>query len=144
MGGELIGSPILDVKETALIKEKELLKEITSLSGNSYFIIRDDEKTRKCSFLGEDNKCRIQKMKPLDCLCYPIKAVYDKGKIKFIIDAECPAAKHLDKEFIKHAKRAALKSIKRFDRETYEHWLEKYIGWVGKTGVDLEEFVKKY
>ena len=127
--GKLIGSPILSKDEIDKIGRNENLQEITSPTGEKYFIIKEYKGTKKCFFLSEGNECKIQDKKPLDCLCYPIKAVYSEDKIVFITDQNCPAAKNLSKEFIERAREIALKSIKRFDKETYEHWLNNNVGW---------------
>lgn len=108
---------------------KRKYKKVISPSGQTYYLIKEDEKTKRCFFLTKDNKCEVQKAKPLDCLCYPIKAVYRKNNIKFIGDKDCPALPHLSKEFIAESKKVALKSIKRFEKVTYNHWLKTYGVW---------------
>jgi len=130
--GRLIGSPILSRGEISRIEKtaNRRFKKITSPAGEDYFIIREQKRTKRCFFLTEENKCYIQNKKPLDCLCYPVKAIYDNHSIKFMIDNKCPAARHLSKKFLKNAKITALKSIKRFNKLTYEHWLDNYVGWV--------------
>ncbi|MFH1211760.1 MAG: hypothetical protein V1659_02405 [Candidatus Woesearchaeota archaeon] len=132
--GKLIGTPILSADEAKKMPypEKTHLQEVISPVGEKYFVIKERKKSNKCFFLNDDNTCRIQNNKPLDCLCYPIKAVYSDDKIWYILDSECPACTSLSKDFIKNAKKIALKSIKRFDKQTYSHWLENYIGWVKK------------
>jgi Fe-S-cluster containining protein len=133
--GKLFGSPILDYKEAKKIKS--YTKEIKFKSGKTYFILKEGKKGNDCIFL-KDGKCKIEKNKPLDCLCYPIKAIHSKDKIVYITDKGCPASKVLDKNFIKNSKKVALKSIKRFDKETYNHWLKKNVGWVKKTSRRLK------
>ncbi|MFH1290324.1 MAG: hypothetical protein ABIH92_02855 [Nanoarchaeota archaeon] len=141
--GKLIGTPILSEDEASKVKKMadEHIKEVTSPTGEKYYTILEQKGTQRCVFLTDKNKCRIQDIKPLDCLCYPIKAVHAGDAIKFIIDKDCPASKHLSKEFIEDAKKTALKSIKRFDKQTYQHWLDDYIGWVKNSGVELEQFL---
>jgi Fe-S-cluster containining protein len=128
--GKFFGSPILDYKEAKKIKD--YVKEIKLKSGKTYFILKEGKKGQDCIFL-KDGKCKIEKNKPLDCLCYPVKAIYSKDKIVYVLDKACPVSKGLDKNFIKDSKKVALKSIKRFDKETYNHWLKNNVGWVRKT-----------
>lgn len=142
--GKLIGSPIISIEESKKLSEKEKahLQKILSPSGKEYYVIMESKKSNRCFFLNQDNTCRIQKNKPLDCLCYPIKAIFlDKG-IDYIIDLDCPACFHLSKKFITTAKKIAFKSIKRFDKETYNHWLNNYVGWVKRKTL-LDDFLKK-
>lgn len=140
--GSLIGSPILSRDEMLKIREVSPvpIKEVSTPSGKTYYVLEEQQGSNRCFFLNENNGCDIQHIKPLDCLCYPIKAVWLDNKIGFIIDPDCPAAKHLSPEFIDEAKGIALKSIRRFDRETYEYWLNNHVGWV-KEGVVLEDFI---
>lgn len=141
MEGKLIGSPILSKDEVLKIKKiyKGSIEEVVTPLKKKYYIIKEKKGTNICYFLIDEYKCKIQNLKPLDCLCYPIKAVYDKESIKFVIDTNCPASKHLNKRFIEDAKIIALRSIKRFDKDTYEHWLNNYIGWV-KQSIELNLF----
>jgi Fe-S-cluster containining protein len=134
--GKLIGSPILDEEESKEIG-KENVQEIITPKGKKYWILKERKENSNCRFLTKDNKCLIQNIKPLDCLCYPIKAVYNKNKIIFINDKDCLAHNKLNKEFIKEAKKIAIKSIKRFDKETYNHWLDNYVGWIKSTAIKL-------
>ena len=132
--GKFFGSPILDKKEIKGIEK--YVKEVRLKSRKNYFILKDG-KRNNCIFL-INNKCKIQKRKPLDCLCYPIKAVYSGKKMIYIMDKSCPASKFLDKRYLNDAKKIALKSIKRFDKETYNHWIKKNVGWVKKTSRSIE------
>ncbi len=133
--GKFFGSPILDLKEANKIKN--YVQEVKLKSGKKYFILKEGKKGNNCIFL-INHKCKIQNKKPLDCLCYPLKAVYSKNKVVYIIDKNCSTSKFIDKKFIKDAKKIALKSIKRFDKETYDHWLKNNVGWVKKTSRRLE------
>ena len=125
-----IGSPILDKKERDLCENrlKDSTKKVITPNGKIYYLIK--EINQNCIFLKDNGDCKIQDVKPLDCLCYPIKAIYSKDKIIFVVDANCPAQKKLDKNFIKKAKEIALISIKRFDKKTFGHWLKNHVGWV--------------
>lgn len=129
--GELIGTPIISIDEFEKIpkSQKKCLKKIISPTNEAYYIVKDRQTSNRCFFLNIKNKCRIEKNKPLDCLCYPVKAVYSKNIIKYLIDHNCPASPHLSDNFIRVAKKIAFKSLKRFDKETYCHWLDNYIGW---------------
>ncbi len=129
--GKLIGSPIISIEESKKLsdEEKTHLRTVISPTKKEYFVIKKQTNSNKCFFLSEDNTCRIQNVKPMDCLCYPIKAIILNNKIDFIVDPDCPASPHLSKEFITKAKQIALESLKRFDKETYNHWLDNYVGW---------------
>lgn len=130
---DLIGSPILSEDEASKIEKiaKGSTKKIKSPTGQGYYVLRET-KDNKCPLLTKENKCKAQKEKPLDCLCYPIKAVYRENFIDFILDSNCPASEHLTEEFIQSAKILALDSINRFDKQTYNHWLENNVGWIKK------------
>ncbi|MBU1199596.1 MAG: hypothetical protein KKF46_01605 [Nanoarchaeota archaeon] len=106
--------------------------EKKNFGNEHYYVIKYTEK-RLCYFLDDKNKCMIQKVKPLDCAIYPIKAVYGKKDIKLVIDPCCPASKELSQEFIEKAIEQSIASIKRFKPEVYNNWLEKHIGWVKKS-----------
>lgn len=142
--GKLIGSPIISIEEFKKIpnQEKVYLQEVISPNGKKYFVIKGREKSNRCFFLNDDNTCRIQDKKPMDCLCYPIKTIFLNDKMNYIVDINCPACFHLSKDFIKKAKKIALKSIKRFDKKTYNQWLDNYVGWV-KEKILLDEFLDK-
>lgn len=124
--GDSIASPILSEDEALNIKES--LKKIV-FSGGEYYLIEEQEGTNRCAFLTEKGECQIQDKKPLDCLCYPIKAVYDGKEIVYVVDINCPGAEHLTPKFIEKAKEVALESISRFSRETYEHWINNHEIW---------------
>jgi len=135
-----IGSPILTKEERdkyEKVKEGST-KEVVSPIGEKYYLLKTRSGTNHCIFLSDDGKCEIQEIKPMDCACYPIKAVYDKETILFIVDSNCPASESLSEEFILGAKKVALASIKRFDKETFQHWLDNYIGWVASTGQEIK------
>jgi len=146
--GTTIGSPIISEDEKKrIIRHYERkhpyvakgFQKITLTKEHYYVILEKPDKT--CYFIKESN-CLIQAAKPLDCLIYPIKAVYE-SEISHIIDISCPASKFLTHEFIETAKKLALESVKRFDRATYAHWLENFVGWVKKpTAKKLEEWLK--
>jgi len=128
--GEYIGSPILSEDEAKSIKSN--LEEVVSPTGQKYWIITEKDRTNECSFLTEEKRCGIQNIKPLDCLCYPIKAVYEQGLVKFVVDSDCLGSEKLGDQFIENAKEIAIQSIMRFDPKTYQHWLDNNIGWVKK------------
>lgn len=130
-----IGSPILSEDEKKNItkfyeeKYKRRLNCFKRIEvGNEYYYIIK-EKNGDCYFL-DNNNCKIQEVKPLDCLAYPIKAIYENNNISLVIDTECPAANFLSSDFIKQAKRIAIKSIKRFSPQIYNNWLDNYVGWI--------------
>jgi Fe-S-cluster containining protein len=127
-----IGAPILSKNEADIISAfwgKGVLNSILSPENEMYWLPKDQPQTNVCIFL-KDNKCQIQTYKPMDCLCYPIKAIYQGSKIIFVADRDCAALPGLTDDFIIKAKKIALISIQRFHRETYQHWLDHFIGWV--------------
>jgi len=155
------------------------IKSVRAPNGHRYYIIRDVD--GKCAFLDADGKCIIEEIKPLDCRCYPLKAVYKykrqitvfldmspeqakkeaqpllfqdldwnslsqapqeillSDRLKIVVDSQCPAIKDLSPEFFREAIRVSVMSITRFDRITYQHWLDNHIGWL-KGAFRLEEF----
>jgi len=132
--GEFIGTPILSEDEVCQMQKitTENFDKIESPSGQSYWIIKEQKGTSRCFFLTKDNKCVVQRVKPLDCLCYPLKALHQDDSIVFVIDPTCPATEKLSDGFIQEAKKIAVKSILRFDQITYQHWLDNHIGWIKK------------
>jgi len=101
-------------------------KEVNAGS-ESYFVFAE-RKSNRCFFLGPDNKCVIQDVKPLDCVAYPVRAVYSEcNNVEFIIDSSCPASVGLSEGFVKEAKSLALRSLKRFSRKAYLHWFDNYL-----------------
>jgi len=136
-----IGAPILSETEAKIIiglwGDKAVIP-ITSPAGETYWLPKDQENTNVCIFL-KDNKCLIQTYKPMDCLCYPIKAIYQGSEIILVADNDCAALASLNEDFIRQAKRIALLSIQRFQPETYQHWLDNYIGWVKKSAKVLNK-----
>lgn len=149
IGGGSIGSPILSEDEMSRIRVFTTwgeLQQVVSPSFCSYYIARDTRGEKRCPFLTKTNVCHIQVVKPLDCQCYPIKAVYrgSSDETEFVIDVRCPASWDVrtDLAFIEAAKIVAEQSIRRFDAITYDHWLRNSIGWVGQSSMPLEDFLK--
>ncbi|RLJ00472.1 MAG: hypothetical protein DRP03_00060 [Candidatus Aenigmatarchaeota archaeon] len=58
-----------------------------------------------CPFLKE-GKCSIEPIKPINCRIYPLVIMIKNNKPSWHISDDCPAAEHLDEEFIKNAKKA--------------------------------------
>ncbi len=139
-----IGSPILDRKEVSNISEikKGGIMRVSIKGEVPYHVILEGEDREGCHFLSEEGTCQIQEAKPLDCLSYPIKAVYNGDSIDFLIDADCPASRLLTPEFIEEAKRISIGSLGRFSKKIYNHWLENSVGWIKKGGVSLEEYFR--
>lgn len=132
---EFFGTPILSEEEVSRIQkftDKGCFTKVISPVDETYYIIQEQEGTKRCAFLTEENLCFIQAVKPLDCLCYPVKAIWKADLIMFVIDEQCPAASHRTVEFTLKAVKMACKSLRRFDAETYEHWLVNHIGWLEK------------
>ncbi|MFH1307466.1 MAG: hypothetical protein ABIH72_01285 [archaeon] len=134
-----IGSPILTKEERDEYEKvrEESTKKI-KCSGGEYFLLKTKNGTNQCIFLSDNGKCEIQEIKPMDCACYPIKAIYKNNEIIFILDSDCLASAHLSEEFIEKAKKVALESVKRFDKKIFQHWLDNYIGWVTSTGEKMK------
>jgi Fe-S-cluster containining protein len=141
--GKRIGLPILSKEEAEKYRQIGVeIKEEISPSGGKYWVFVEKEDDKRCVFLADNGKCKVQKMKPLDCACYPVKAIHEGNGFKFFIDIDCPAVKHLDRAFIERLKQKALESASRFDKTTHDHWIERYIGWVKNSGMPLDEFLK--
>jgi len=139
-----IGSPILseDEKEniTKFLKEKnkgkpDCFKRI-EVGNECYYIIK--EKDKNCYLLNSKHHCTIQEVKPLDCLAYPVKAIFEGKNISLIMDKECPALNFLSPGFIEQAKRMAIKSIERFSPQIYNHWLKKNVDWINQSAKKIE------
>jgi Fe-S-cluster containining protein len=131
-----IGMPILSEKEASLmifLWSKEMIQEVMGPSGEKYWVPRVHPSTNTCIFLKGD-KCQAQTYKPMDCQCYPVKAIHQGEKIVYVIDQDCPAVADLSPEFFEQTKKIAAHSLARFRPETYAHWLKNYIGWVKKSG----------
>lgn len=135
-------SPILDRLEVdgivSLFGEevRNGFKEVLLKTNKKYFII--DSKSNGDCFFYNRGLCLIQEKKPIDCACYPIKAINSNSGFIFVLDSSCPASKVLTSEFIKNAKNLALESVKRFDKDTYDHWLKHTLHWVKDTGIELK------
>ncbi|MFH1978334.1 MAG: hypothetical protein ABIJ92_03345 [Candidatus Aenigmatarchaeota archaeon] len=126
-----VGVPILSEEEALIFKEKfgvKLKKEETP--NGVYYVFQDWLENKKCPFLTSKHTCKTQEMKPLDCLAYPLIGIPQNGSVRFLIDPDCPAVKHLDQEYIEKVKMISLQSLRRFPEETYKHWLDNYIGWI--------------
>jgi Fe-S-cluster containining protein len=133
--GVAIGFPILSEDEVHRINEPAGVREIHAAPGKSYFVTRE-KNGGQCYFLA-DGACAIQSVKPLDCACYPVKAVPGDNHVRFVVDGECEATRHINGEFFDRAKIVALQSMSRFDRVVYEHWLANHIGWVRRSAVEI-------
>lgn len=125
-----IGAPILSGEEAQALKDKfgdGSVKSILAPNGETCYIVTDMQ--GYCAFLQGD-QCVAQEYKPMDCLCYPLKAIYRGEGIVFVIDNACPAVPYLADDFIEQAKEVALSSIKRFSPAVFNYWLGNFVGWV--------------
>jgi len=78
-----------------------------------------------CKYLAK-GKCSIQEHKPVDCLIYPIDPVFENdGKISFLIETKCPAAKYLTDDFVAEAKKHGNEWIKEFTEEQFNDYWKK-------------------
>jgi len=187
IGGESFGSPIISEDEKRAIRkftDKGCFQKVISPTNQAYYVIEEPTKERRCVFLSENNECLIQPVKPWDCRCYPLKALYKRkrqitildvspekakekaqplilsplnwnslskppeeiyisDRIKIIVDSQCPAIRDLSSEFLKAALKVAVMSISRFDRITYQHWLDNYIGRL-KGAIRLNEWFTSF
>jgi len=92
---------------TEMILFKEDIERITKLGYPKEFFVAKQGNMNvlrningHCVFLDpETNKCKIYKHRPIGCRLYPL--VYDASRNIVIIDAECPKAKELSREYIK-------------------------------------------
>lgn len=55
------------------------------------------EKIPRCKYYGK-NKCQIHKIKPFDCVLYPVKVLYDPQRKTFLVvlSLDCPYIESLD------------------------------------------------
>jgi len=130
-----IGAPILSEEEARALEAQfgnDSVESVRAPNGEIYYITADLR--GYCAFL-QGNQCLAQQNKPMDCLCYPVKAVYGRGKVVFVIDDNCPAVPCLTDDFIGLAKEVALSSIKRFSPVVFNHWLENFVGWVNNARI---------
>lgn len=192
--GGKFGSPIISEEEEKAICQfladkviSSTIRRVISPTNWAYYVVEELTEERQCVFLDmESNECLIQSVKPLDCLCYPLKAIYKPKRAlivvqdvscgqeasgtahplylgpldwdglsnppkeiwlsdiaTIVVDTQCPAVEHLSSEFLKAALKVAVKSIGRFDRITYQHWLDDYIGWIERA-VALEEIFPSF
>ena len=63
--------------------------------GKNHYEVKS--KKGRCPYLLKDNACKIEKVKPLMCLSWPVVPVYESGKRK-IYFVECPLTPTLSKK----------------------------------------------
>lgn len=149
--GEAYGAPIISEQEKESIgrfyeeeygKDADLFERI--VIGTEYYYIVKEINGRCYSLDEQSNDCIIQETKPLDCLIYPLKAIYQGNEKVLVIDTQCPASLHLSPEFIEAASSLAMKSIGMFSQEAYQHWMRNNISWVQPGRARrLEEWLKE-
>ncbi|MBU0530629.1 MAG: hypothetical protein ABIH52_03705 [Candidatus Aenigmatarchaeota archaeon] len=141
MSGISIGLPIISADEAEKYIQRGIhFKEEKTSTGSYWVFVEKDG--HECQFLS-DGRCDAQDIKPIDCACYPLQVVYVDDSFKFFIDTACPAVKHLSNELIEKLKERAIESCKRFEKDTYQHWQNNYVGFIKKSGTELDNFLKE-
>ena len=135
--GEAYGAPIISEPEKESIsrfyrekygKDADLFERIV-IGTEHYYIVKEID--GRCYSLDEQfNDCTIQQAKPLDCLIYPLKAIYQGNEKVLVIDTQCPASPHLTSEWIERASILAMISIGMFSQKAFQHWMDHNISWV--------------
>jgi len=92
---------------------KEMQKVIRAGFKNNFVKINNNHyelKSKKgiCPYLAKDNSCKIHKIKPLMCTCWPVCIDLINGKKRFYL-AYCPMTKLLSKDEIKKCEKEARK-----------------------------------
>jgi len=105
--------------------EKEMRSVLKEGYKNYFYKVRKgiyELKSKKaiCPYLKKDNSCKIHKIKPLLCLCWPVFPKF-KGKNKSYIIIDCPMTKILSKKEIKNCKKEASKVSKELIEVAFDY-----------------------
>jgi Fe-S-cluster containining protein len=84
---------------------------------NYFFEVKDNiyelkSKRGICPYLTKNNSCKIHKIKPILCLCWPVFPNFRKKKKEYIL-IECPMTKILSKREIEKCRKEASKISKK-------------------------------
>ncbi len=96
-----------------LIKKKYNNLQFEKKAKNIYIL--KGHKSSPCFFF-DNGMCRLQEIKPLNCVAFPLiyKIIKNKSQIKWHLDKKCPAAPKVSKKFIDEGIKIYLKEIKKF------------------------------
>ena len=129
-----LGGPDFSKKEMKQTLKAGFPNHFVKISKNHYELRC---KKGVCPYLNKDYSCKIHKVKPLMCLCWPIGVDLEKNK-KTLYLFKCPITKLLSKEAIKEFKKEAAKLPNEMLREA---WCE------GKTKLskaELKRIMKRF
>ncbi|HLC37142.1 MAG TPA: YkgJ family cysteine cluster protein [archaeon] len=114
------GDPLLSEKERNEIinaGHKDLMYEVKSKFNEKFYRIKNENK--QCSYL-VDNKCSIEKVKPVLCRAFPVDVQwnYKENKREFGLRNDCYAMEVINRKFINEA-------VKEFEKVSDE-WARKF------------------
>ncbi len=87
------------------IKNEETETEIPP----GHFILT---KNHYCPFLGENGCILEEKMKPFDCIFFPLAFIYKNRKLSFYLNKHCPFYMEISKKQLLKTKKWAQKQLK--------------------------------
>ena len=95
--------------EHCLVVSAEERQALVELTGLDPFKPREgvflaDFQGSHCPFRDEGGRCKVQEIKPLECLTWPLTQVLENGQRVLVVDVNCPAKDKLSPAFIKKAK----------------------------------------
>lgn len=135
------GSPIVsDVERECIITQtgNDYFTKVKTKNEESYFIIgknkngglRDLSKDL-CPYFSQEKKCTIQEVKPLDCVLYPIKPVYESLCVNpyVVVDTRCSASEKLSIEFYTISSGLVKKFLNQFTPSQLEHYITYINRW---------------
>lgn len=98
--------------------KKDVQRVLNAGYPNHFRIINENHyetmtKNGACAYMGKDNLCTIQKIKPKMCWAWPVYSDFKKDKKVFYL-MNCPLAKHLSKKDIAKMKKQVSGYTKEF------------------------------
>ena len=119
---EKTGGPRFTLKERTLIEGR--FGKGSLVEGKGYFVPK--KRGDRCGFI-EEGLCALEGIKPVDCRIFPLDPIFDaKGQIDFVIDVNCPAAKHLSADFIAEAIRLGIGWMSETEVEAFRHYWSRH------------------
>ena len=83
--------------------------------GAGYMLYHD----RECPFLTKDG-CSIPDSKPLDCISYPLRFLYNKGKTEFYEGEDCPFLNKIPKKWLLETEKLTRNELKKWTKKEIE------------------------
>lgn len=74
---------------------------------------------RECPFLTKDG-CSIPDSKPLDCISYPLRFLYNKGKTEFYEGEDCPFLNKIPKKWLLETEKLTRNELKKWTKKEIE------------------------